>query len=70
MEEILQDMERELQRHEPGQLMSFDTTFQLGNFYLSFVIYRTMIFREELCILVLFLLYERKSPLDMTLLSL
>ena len=60
MEEILQDMERELQWHEPGQLMSYDTTFQLGNFYLSFVIYRAMIFREEPCIPALFLLHERK----------
>jgi hypothetical protein len=60
MEELLQDMGRELQLHEPGQIMSYNTTFQLGDFYLSFVLYRAMIFQEEPCIPALFLIHERK----------
>ena len=41
-------------------MVSYDTTFQLGNFYLSFAIYRLTIFKGEPCIPALFLLHERK----------
>jgi hypothetical protein len=60
MEELLEDMQRELQLNAPRQVVSYDTTFQLGNFYLSFAIYRLTIFKGEPCIPALFLLHERK----------
>ena len=60
MAEVVEGLERELQLSEPGQLLSYDTTFQLGNFYLSILLYKSMIFQEEPCIPALFLMHERK----------
>ena len=57
---VEEGLERELQLSEPGQLLSYDTTFQLRNFYLSILLYKSMIFQEELCIPALFLMHERK----------
>ena len=42
------------------QLLSYDTTFLLGDFYVSPLIFRHTIFREKPCIPVMFLLHERK----------
>ena len=60
MEDLLEDMQRELQLNTPWKVVSYDTTFQLGNFYLSFVIYRLTNFKGEPCIPALFLLHESK----------
>lgn len=46
MEDLLEDIQRELQLNTPWKVVSYDTTFQLGNFYLSsFAIYRLTIFK-------------------------
>ena len=42
------------------QLLSYDTTFLLGDFYVSPLVFRHTIFRENPCIPVMFLLHERK----------
>lgn len=42
------------------QLLSYDTTFQLGDFYVSPLIFRHTIFKERPCIPVMFLVHERK----------
>jgi hypothetical protein len=60
MEELLEDMKVELQLQAPRQVLSYDTTFQLGNFYLSFALYRATRFKGEPCVPALFLLHERK----------
>ena len=42
------------------QLLSYDTTFKMGNFYLSSLIFRHTIFRERPCIPVIYMIHERK----------
>ena len=42
------------------QLLSYDTTFQLGDFYVSPLIFRHTIFEEKPCIPATFLIHERK----------
>ena len=42
------------------QLLSYDNTFQLGDFYVSPLIFRHIIFKERPCIPAMFLLHERK----------
>ena len=57
---MLEEMDRVLGLKENGQLMSYDTTFQLGDFYVSSLIFRHMLFEQEPCIPALFLIHERK----------
>ena len=42
------------------QLLSYDTTFQLGDFYVSSLLFRHVIFKESPIIPALFLIHERK----------
>ena len=42
------------------QLLSYDTTFQLGDFYVSPLLFRHVIFKESPVIPALFLIHERK----------
>ena len=42
------------------QCLSNDRTFQLGDFYVSALIFRHIIFRENPCMPALFLIHERK----------
>ena len=42
------------------QLLSYDTTFQLGDFYVSSLLFRHTIFKESPVIPALFLIHERK----------
>ena len=45
---------------ECSQLLSYDTTFQLGDFYLSPLLYRHTLFSNSPTIPALFLIHERK----------
>jgi len=49
-----------LLKDNPGQILSYDTTFQLGDFYVSPLIFRNILFKEQPSIPVAFLLHERK----------
>ena len=42
------------------QLLSYNTTFQLGDFYVSSLLFRHTIFKEPPVIPALFLIHERK----------
>ena len=59
LKELLDEADRVLQIGG-DQLLSYDTTFQLGDFYVSPLIFRHTIFKERPCIPVMFLLHERK----------
>ena len=58
-QEILEEADRVLALKAP-QLLSYDTTFQLGDFYVSPLIFRHTIFEEKPCIPAMFLIHERK----------
>ena len=42
------------------KILSYDTTFQLGDFYVSSLLFRHSLFSEHPCIPATFLLHERK----------
>lgn len=42
------------------QLLSYDTTFQLGDFYVSTLLFRYTVFKSSPCIPAAFLIHERK----------
>lgn len=44
-----------------GQLMSYDTTFQLGDFYVSPLLFRNVLFSKTPVMPAAFLLHERKT---------
>ena len=50
LKDIMEEMDRVLQLNEVGQLLSYDTTFNLGDFYVSLLVFRNVIFRENPCI--------------------
>ena len=59
--QLFDEFDRVLILQSPGhQLLSYDTTFQLGDFYLSALSFRHTIFQEDPVIPVGFLLHERK----------
>ena len=59
--ELLQEFDRVLLLQSPvPQLLSYDTTFQLGNFYLSTLAFRHTLFEGGPVLPVAFLLHERK----------
>ena len=60
LDQILKEANHILQLNEPGQLLSYDTTFQLGDFYVSALLLRHTIFEEKPCIPMMFLVHERK----------
>ena len=47
LKEIMEEMDRLLQLNEVGQLLSYDTTFNLGDF-VSLPIFRNVIFEKTL----------------------
>ena len=57
---ILNEAHKVLQLKDPGQLLSYDTTFQMGNFYVSTLLFRHLIFQESPCIPAIFMIHERK----------
>lgn len=59
---IVSEMDRVLQcRSSAPQLLSYDTTFQLGDFYLSPLLFRHIAFTSSPVIPALFLIHEKKS---------
>ena len=58
---ILDEFDKVLLLHSPSpQLMSYDTTFQLGDFYVSVFTFRHTLFKESPIIPATFLIHERK----------
>ena len=58
---LLNEFDRVLLLDSPSpQLISYDTTFQLGDFYVSSLCFRHTLFRESPVIPAMFLLHERK----------
>ena len=60
LKEILDEFNRVLLIDSKAQLLSYDTTFQLGDFYVSPFIFRHSLFEENPCIPAMFLVHERK----------
>ena len=60
LSEITSELDNMLAIGDSGQLLSYDTTFNLGDFYLSALIFRHTAFKGNPCIPGVFLLHERK----------
>ena len=60
LQEILEEANKVLQLKSPSQLLSYDTTFKLGDFYVSPLLFKHMLFKEAPCIPAMFLIHERK----------
>jgi len=60
LQEILEEADNVLSMGLNNQLLSYDTTFQMGDFYVSPFIFRHIIFTENPCIPAMFLIHERK----------
>lgn len=59
-QEILDQLDRVLLLDSAAQLISYDTTFQLGDFYVSVLCFRHTLFKEAPVIPAAFLIHERK----------
>ena len=57
---VLNEANKVLQLKDAGQLLSYDTTFQMGDFYVSTLLFRHLVFEESPCIPALFMIHERK----------
>ena len=58
---LLEELDRVLLIESPSpQLLSYDTTFQLGDFYVSTLTFRHTLFKEAPVVPACFLLHERK----------
>ena len=60
LKEVLSEFDRVLHIDSKSQILSYDTTFQLGDFYVSPLIFRHSLFKENPCIPAIFLIHERK----------
>ena len=60
LDAILNEINKVLQLKDVGQLLSYDTTFQMGDFYVSTLLFRHLIFEESPCIPAVFMIHERK----------
>jgi len=60
LQELLEELDRVLLLDPHSQLLSYDTTFQLGDFYVSPLLFRHTLFKELPCVPAMFLLHERK----------
>ena len=60
MKELLQELDNILVMRESGEMLSYDTTFNLGDFYLSCLIFKHTAFKGNPCIPGMFLVHERK----------
>ena len=61
MKEVFDQLDRLLLINSPlTQLLSYDTTFQLGDFYVSPLLFRHTLFKESPVVPALFLIHERK----------
>ncbi len=57
---MLKEINRLLQSSSSYQLLSYDTTFKLGDFYLSPLLFRNVLFTKSPVMPALFMLHERK----------
>ena len=57
---LLGETNRLLQLGNSSQLLSYNTTFKLGDFYVSPVVFRNVIFKKSPIMLAMFLVHERK----------
>lgn len=60
LKELLSVADKAIMLNETGQLLSYDTTFMLGDFYVSLLLFRHTIFVENPCIPAMFLIHEKK----------
>ena len=60
VQEVLEELDRTLLLGSSDQLLSYDTTFQLGDFYVSPLLFRHTLFKENPCIPAMFLIHECK----------
>ena len=58
LQEILDEVDRVLVLDPSSQLLLYDTTFLLGDFYVSPLIFRHTLFKEAPCITSMFLIHE------------
>ena len=66
LQEIVNELDRVLVLDTSSQLLSYDTTFKLGDFYVSPLIFRHTLFKETPCIPAMFLIHEHnKTVLSM-----
>ena len=56
----MDELDRVLVLNPSSQLLSYDTTFKLGDFYVSPLIFRHTLFKETPWIPAMFLIHERK----------
>ena len=60
LKELLTEFDRVLNVESRRQLLSYDTTFQLGDFYVSPVLFRHSLFEENPCVPAMFAIHEKK----------
>ena len=60
LQEILDEFEKVISLQHGRQLISYDTTFQMGDFYVSSMLFRHTIFSECPVIPAMFMVHERK----------
>ena len=60
LQEILDEVDRVPVLDPSSQILSYDNTFLLGDFYVSPLIFRHTLFKEAPCIPSMFLIHERK----------
>ena len=60
LQEIIDEADKVLMLQEEGQLLSYDTTFQLGGFYVSPLLFRHTLFTDKPCVPAMYLIHERK----------
>ena len=60
LQDIMEEMDRILQLKKVEHLLSYDTTFNLGDFYVSLLVFRYVLFQENPCIPAAFLIHEKK----------
>ncbi len=60
LDDLIEDANKHLMLSNTFQLLSYDTTFQLGDFYVSPLIARYSIFEQKPCVPIAFMIHERK----------
>ena len=60
LKELTAEVDRLLQIDSSGQLLSYDTTFKLGDFYVSPFLFRNILFKRAPVMPALIMLHERK----------
>ena len=58
LKELFDEANKALMLNETQQLLSYDTTFQLGNLYVSLLLFHHTLFKERPCIPAIFLIHE------------